>query len=123
MDDELPKRMLSCGKGGSGMESAKGYSSERMADLERRIQALEERTRSAMWGENPVMLRREEALVERYGECVDKTVAARMLGVTRATVYAMLADGRIHGACEGRRVDVRSIARYLSQPAQRCTIN
>ena len=65
MNDELPKRMLSCGKGGSGMESAKGYSSERMADLERRIQALEERTRSAMWGENPVMLRREEALAYR----------------------------------------------------------
>ena len=56
-----------------------------------------------------------ELLVERYGESVDKTVAARLLGVTRATVYAMLADGRICGACAGRRVDVRSIARYLSQ--------
>lgn len=117
----LPKRKI-C-KGGSDMESAKGMSAERMADLERRVQALEERTRNAIWGESPITLRREEKLVERYGESVDKTVAARMLGVTRATVYAMLSDGRILGACEGRRVDVRSIARYLSQSAQRCTIN
>ena len=50
----------------------------------------------------------------RYGEYVDKTVASRILGVTRVTVYAMLADGRILGGCEGRRVDVRSIARYLT---------
>lgn len=92
-------------------------STDRMADLERRIRALEERTRGAIWGENPIVIRREATLVERYGESVDKTVAARVLGVTRATVYAMLADGRINGACGGRRVDVRSIARYLSTPS------
>ena len=105
------------------MEQAKVISAERMADLERRILALEERTRGMIWADNPAMARREAALVERYGESVDKTSAARMLGVTRATVYAMLSDGRILGACEGRRVDVRSIAHYLSQPAQRCAIN
>ena len=55
---------------------------------------------------------KEEELVARYGEYVDKTVAAKILGVTRVTVYAMLADGRILGACAGRRVDVRSITRY-----------
>ena len=54
--------------------------------------------------------------IGRSGEYVDKTVAARILGVTRATVYAMLADGRIDGACAGRRVDVRSIARYMIRP-------
>lgn len=89
----------------------------KLADLERRVQVLEERTRAAMWGEDPIVLRREATLVERYGESVDKTVAAKVLGVTRATVYAMLADGRICGSCGGRRVDVRSIAQYLSQPA------
>lgn len=103
------------------MEAAKdrgimsSLSAERMADLERRVQALEERTRKTIWGEGMERARREEALVERYGESVDKTVAAKLLGVTRATVYAMLADGRIAGACAGRRVDVRSVARYLSQ--------
>ena len=101
-------------KGGNSRVKA-GISAERMADLERRVQVLEERTRRAIWGGNTEALRREETMVERYGESVDKTVAARLLGVTRATVYAMLADGRICGACAGRRVDVRSIARYLSQ--------
>ena len=99
------------------MEAAKGISAERMADLERRVRMLEERTRNTMWGENPVTLRREASLVAQYGESVDKTVAARVLGVTRATVYAMLADGRICASCGGRRVDVRSIAHYLSKPA------
>lgn len=97
------------------MKAASGISAERMADLERRVQALEERTRRTIWGDSAARLRREEALVESYGESVDKTVAARLLGVTRTTVYAMLADGRICGACAGRRVDVRSIAEYLSQ--------
>lgn len=101
------------------MAAANSMSEERMADLERRIQALEERTRRVMWGENPINMRREATLVERYGESVDKTVAAKVLGVTRATVYAMLADGRINGACGGRRVDVRSIAHYLSTPTGR----
>ena len=101
-------------KGGNSRMKA-GISAERMADLERRVQVLEERTRRAIWGGNTEALRREETMVERYGESVDKTVAARLLGATRATVYAMLADVRICGSCAGRRVDVRSIARYLSQ--------
>lgn len=110
----LSNNMYGCQRG-KKMEASKGISAERMADLERRVQMLEERTRGAMWGNSPFTLRREETLVERYGESVDKTVAARMLGVTRATVYAMLSDGRILGSCGGRRVDVRSIAHYLSQ--------
>ena len=83
---------------------------ERVAELERRVRALEECARLALGGERS----KEDELVSRYGEYVDKTVAARILGVTRVTVYAMLADGRILGACAGRRVDVRSIARYLT---------
>ena len=104
-------------EGGRKM-AANEVSTEKMADLERRVRMLEERARMAMWGDNPITMRREATLVERYGESVDKTVAARVLGVTRATVYAMLQEGRINASCGGRRVDVRSIAQYLSRPAQ-----
>lgn len=86
----------------------------RMADLEQRVAALEKRMRTPLWGEEPNRAKRAEELVARYGEYVDKTVAAWILGVTRATVYVMLNDGRISGACEGRRVDVRSIGRYMA---------
>lgn len=86
---------------------------QRMADLERRVLALEERTRRSLWTRDEEDKRREEALVAQYGEYVDKTATAKILGVTRATVYAMLADERIEGACSGRRVSVRSIARYM----------
>jgi len=96
------------------MTAVMEMSVERMADLERRVQALEERTRRPLWSEDTFRPNKAEELVARHGEYVDKTVAARILGVTRATVYAMLADGRIAGACEGRRVDVRSIGRYMS---------
>lgn len=90
-------------------------SAERMADLERRVRALEECARKALWSEERLRTGKEEELISHYGEYVDKTVAARILGVTRATVYAMLADGRILGACAGKRVDVRSIAHYLTR--------
>ena len=85
---------------------------ERVAELEKRMLMLEEQAQQAL----SLMRSRgkEEELVSRYGEYVDKTVAAKILGVTRVTVYAMLADGRILGACAGRRVDVRSIARYMA---------
>ena len=95
------------------MEMAMEMSMQRMADLERRVLALEERTRRSLWTREEELARKEEALVAQYGEYVDKTATAKILGVTRATVYAMLADGRIKGACEGKRVDVRSIARYI----------
>jgi len=101
------------------METAKRCSADRIAELERRVRVLEARTRNTIRGSEAIAANREAVLVERYGESVDKTVASRMLGVTRATVYAMIADGRILAACEGRRVDVRSIARYLSRPSQR----
>ena len=88
---------------------------KRMADLERRVLALEERTRKAIWQEERLPCKADE-LSARYGEYVDKTVAAKILGVTRATVYAMLDDGRIAGACEGRRVSVSSIVQYMMKP-------
>ena len=101
------------------VEMAMEMSMQRMADLERRVLALEERTRRSLWTREEENLRREEALVAQYGEYVDKTATAKILGVTRATVYAMLSDGRIEGACSGRRVSVRSIARYMATPRNR----
>ena len=92
---------------------------QRMADLERRVLALEERTRRSLWTQEEARASKEEELMGRYGEYVDKTLTAKILGVTRATVYAMLADGRIEGACSGRRVSVRSIARYMAAPKSR----
>lgn len=86
---------------------------EKMYDLEKRVLALEERTRRFAWSRNEELSRTEKELVDMHGKYVNKSTAARILGVTRATVYAMLADGRIEGACSGRRVDVRSIARYM----------
>lgn len=111
---------LNCaGKGIAEVEATYEMSAERMADLERRVLALEERARRVLW-HGEAQAGREEQLALAYGEYVDKTVAAKILGVTRTTVYAMLADGRIQGACAGRRVDVRSIARYMTQPEEEC---
>lgn len=103
------------------VEMAMEMSLQRMADLERRVMALEERTRRSLWTREEENIRREEALVARYGEYVDKTTTAKILGVTRATVYAMLSDGRIEDACSGRRVSVRSIARYMAMTKPRGT--
>ncbi len=94
-------------------------SQQRMADLERRVLALEERTRRSLWTQEMALADKEEELLGRYGECIDKTLTAKLLGVTRATVYAMLADGRIEGACFGKKVSVRSIARYMTAPKSR----
>ncbi len=57
-----------------------------------------------------------EKLIEQYGRYVEKSVAAEILGVSRQTVYAMLADGRLTRACNGKRVDVQSIAAYMGSP-------
>lgn len=92
---------------------------EKMDDLERRVFALEERTRSSIWSKEGELIRMQEELVAQYGKHVDKTETARILGVTRGTVYAMLKDGRLNGAFGGRRVDVRSIARFMASPGAR----
>ena len=95
--------------GGSGAREA--ALTRRIRQLEQRVFALEETLHQAD------QLRKktaEEALEAKYGESVDKSLAARIMGVTRSTVYAMIADGRVESAGAGKRVSVRSIARYLS---------
>lgn len=52
-------------------------------------------------------------LIGKYGEYVNKTVAADILGVTRATVYNMLEDGRLRAAHQGGRVSMESIFSYM----------
>ena len=86
---------------------------EHLANLEQRVRALEMLVQGGELLRSETLERKEKELVDKYGEHVDKSTAAKILGVTRATVYAMLKDGRIEGACEGKRVDVRSIARYI----------
>lgn len=73
---------------------------------------------AGLWWKGPAAPLEDE-LVARYGESVNKQQAARLLGVTRVTVYAMLADGRVKGACDGKRVCTRSIGRYLSSGKRR----
>lgn len=61
---------------------------------------------------------REAVMVLMYGEVCTKTAATRILGRSAKTVNRMLEDGRLEPACEGTRVDVRSIARYIEAPKQ-----
>ena len=83
-------------------------------DFERRLSQLEERVDSILEGAI-----REKALVKQYGECVDKTKAAQILGVTRVTVYKMIDDGRLKASMNGKKVDVRSICRLLENGGKR----
>lgn len=85
----------------------------RMDKLEQRVLALEKLAQIGELFRDDSLMRTEKELVDMHGKYVDKSTAARILGVSRATVYKMLADGRIEGACSGRRVDVHSIARHL----------
>lgn len=61
---------------------------------------------------------RADLMVKAHGEVCKRSDAARILGRNIATINAMLSDGRLEWACEGTRVDVRSIARYIAAPAQ-----
>ena len=80
----------------------------RIAELEQRLLMLE-RWAQRMTAVEKEGTQSEESLVLR----VDKTTAGYILGVTRSTVYAMIADGRVQASSDGKRVSVRSIARYL----------
>lgn len=57
-------------------------------------------------------------MLERYGEVCTRVAAARILGCSTGKIKSMLKDGRLETACGGTMVDVRSIARYITQPRQ-----
>lgn len=61
---------------------------------------------------------RTDDMITRYGEAVKRVQAARMLNCSAGKVSAMLKDGRLREACQGTRVDVRSIAEYIEAPKQ-----
>ena len=90
------------------------------AELEMRVRQLEERVANL---EKQIRYKTNLPLIEvmarQHGETVRKDEAARILGVTRATVYSMLADGRLESCCEGRRVLTRSIAAYIEAKRRR----
>lgn len=56
-------------------------------------------------------------MVARYGEVVKMSTAARIIDRDARSIRRMLDDGRLDAACGGTMVDVRSIARYICQPA------
>ena len=58
-----------------------------------------------------------EQMTDKYGEVCTKASAARILGCCANTVNAMIRDGRLAAACGGTKVDVRSIARFIAEPA------
>ena len=57
----------------------------RVYDLEECIVELQKRLDAHLDGK----------LEDGFPECMDKTSAAKAIGVTRATVYKMIADGRL----------------------------
>lgn len=61
---------------------------------------------------------REEYLVDRYGECVTATVAAKIIGRGAATVRTMMREGRLDAVCGGTMVCMHSIAHYIDKPKE-----
>lgn len=53
--------------------------------------------------------------VDNYGEYVDKSTAARLLGISRQTVYTMIRDGRLQTNLSGKKVSVQSISDYMTK--------
>lgn len=61
---------------------------------------------------------RAALMVEAYGEVCTRAKAAKLLSRSPNTIPGMVKDGRLDEACEGTMIDVRSIARYISNPKQ-----
>jgi hypothetical protein len=64
------------------------------------------------------MADRLDDMLERYGEVCNRRTAARVLGCSTGKIRSMLLDGRLSAACAGTMVDVRSMAAYITEPAQ-----
>lgn len=62
------------------------------------------------------MSERLDDMLERYGEVCQQKKAAHILSVTPRTISRMMDDGRLRRV--GMHVDVRSICRYIENPAQ-----
>lgn len=84
---------------------------ERLAVAEKRIELDEKELIAIRKG---VKMERESLnfIVSRYAWTLDKKTAAGILGVTRATVYAMIRDGRLSELPDGR-ISASSVADYM----------
>lgn len=51
--------------------------------------------------------------IKKHGSLMKKSDAAKVLNVSRATVYAMIEDGRICTNADGTRVSMASVYKYL----------
>lgn len=58
---------------------------------------------------------RHRSMVTMYGEACSKATAAKIIGCSAPHISALLEDGRIQTACEGTKVDVRSLADYIER--------
>lgn len=61
---------------------------------------------------------RHRAMVERLGEACSKTTAAHEIECSTSTITRLVEDGRIRTACEGTKIDVRSLADYIERKAE-----
>ena len=62
-----------------------------------------------------VPIDRHRAMVERLGEACSKTTAAKEIECSTSTITRLVEDGRLMSACEGTKIDVRSLADYIER--------
>ena len=60
-------------------------------------------------------VKEEKKLSKKLGETCTKEDAARAIGVTRCTIYNMIADGRLKTNADGKRVLTQSVYDYLEK--------
>lgn len=65
-----------------------------------------------------VPIDRHRAMVERLGEACSKVAAAKAIDCSTSTITRLVEDGRILSACEGTKIDVRSLADYIERKAE-----
>lgn len=60
----------------------------------------------------------EDYLIAKYGECCTRVQAGNILDKDPGTISTMIRDGRLEAVCEGKKVCMHSIARYMEAPEQ-----
>lgn len=61
---------------------------------------------------------RAQLMIKAYGEAVTYATAGKVIERSPNTIKLMIEDGRLDAACEGTRVDVYSLARYICKPKE-----
>lgn len=60
-------------------------------------------------------LTRGESMAMLYGEAITKEKAAELLSCSRRTITQYVEDGKILTCCEGKKIDVRSVADFIER--------